>query len=138
PGWPGHAPRTGAMILRRTQPLAVWFQLSDLTFTAAAWVGAYGLRFSGLFPVSKATPDFALCLRNLPLVLVLAAIAFRVVGQYQVHRLRRFREEIVTVGKGAALLSLLVLATTFYRHDPYESRGTMALFSLLAAAGVLA
>jgi Undecaprenyl-phosphate glucose phosphotransferase len=35
-------------------------------------------------------------------------------------------------------MSLLVMATTFYLHDPYESRTTMVLFSLLTATGVLA
>src|SRR5262249_20877674 len=69
---------------------------------------------------------------------VLAPAAFRLAGQYLVHRLRRFREEMVAVVKGAALLSLLMMATTFYTHDPYESRGSMVLFTLLTAAGMLA
>ena len=50
-------------------------------------------------------------------------------GQYAIHRLRRFREEMVGVFRGAALLSLLVMAATFYLHDPYESRITMLLLS---------
>jgi len=78
-----------------------------------------------------------LCLRNLPLVLLLTAIAYRWTGQYRIHRLRRFREEMVGVVQGTALMSLLVMATTFYRHDPYESRITMLLFSALTTAGVL-
>src|SRR4051794_21668057 len=123
----------GAMILRRTQPLAVWFQCCDLVLTAVAWVGSYLLRFSGLFPIPKDPPEFDLCERNLPLVIVLAAVAFRIAGQYQIHRLRRLREETLAVCKGAALLSLLVMATTFFRHDPYESRLTMLLFALLTA-----
>ena len=70
---------------------------------------------------------------------MLAAVAYRIVGQYQVHRFRLpAREEMVAVGKGVALLSLLVMATTFYTHDQYESRrGTMALFTLLTAGGTL-
>jgi Undecaprenyl-phosphate glucose phosphotransferase len=126
------------MILRRTQPLAVWFQCCDLVLTAGAWVGAYFLRFSGLFPIPKDCPEFALCERSLPLVAVLAAVAFRLTGQYQVHRLRRLREETAAICKGAALLSLLVMATTFFRHDPYESRLTMLLFTLLTAGSLLA
>jgi len=127
----------GAMILRRTQPLAVWFQCCDLVLTAAAWVGSYLIRFSGLFPIPKDPPGFELCERNLPLVVVLAAVAFRIAGQYQIHRLRRLREETLAVCKGAALLSLLVMATTFFRHDPYESRLTMLLFTLLTAGSLL-
>src|SRR5262249_31002655 len=45
---------------------------------------------------------------------------------------------MVAVAKGVALLSLLVMASTFYTHDPYESRGTMVLFTLLTAGGMLA
>jgi Undecaprenyl-phosphate glucose phosphotransferase len=78
-----------------------------------------------------------LCWRNLPLVILLAAIAYRWAGQYQIHRLRRFREEMVGVLKGTVLMSLLVMATTFYLHDPYESRITMLLFSGLTVIGVL-
>jgi Undecaprenyl-phosphate glucose phosphotransferase len=126
------------MIRRTTQPLAVWFLTCDLALTALAWIGAYRLRFSGWFPITKTPPDFALCLSNLPLVLVLAVVAYRLAGQYLVHRLRRFREEMVAVAKGAALLSLLVMASTFYTHDPYESRGTMAMFTLMTAGGMLA
>jgi Undecaprenyl-phosphate glucose phosphotransferase len=126
------------MIRRSSQPLVVWFLTCDLAATAVAWVGAYRLRFSGWLPVEKATPDFSLCLRDLPLVLILAAVAYRLVGQYLVHRLRRFREEMVAVVKGSALLSLLTMATTFYTHDPYESRGSMVIFTSLTAAGMLA
>jgi Undecaprenyl-phosphate glucose phosphotransferase len=125
------------MIRRRTQPLAVWFQFCDLGLTAAAWVGAYLLRFSNLFPEAIDAPSFDLCLRNLPLVLVMAAVAFRIAGLYQIHRLRRLREEMIAIFKGAALLALLVMATTFFRHDPYESRLTMLLFTMLTASSLL-
>jgi Undecaprenyl-phosphate glucose phosphotransferase len=127
------------MIHHQSQILRVWFLGWDLLLTAAAWVGAYYLRFeAGWFPVLKDQPDVALCLRNLPLVVLLAAVAYRFTGQYAIHRLRRFREEVLGALKGTALMSLLVMSTTFYLHDPYESRGTMLLFSLLTAAGVLA
>ena len=53
---------------------------------------------------------------------------------YEVHRLRRFREELAAVGKGVALMVLLVMATSFARQAQHESRGAMALFG----AGTLA
>ena len=131
------------MLKRSSQLLAVCFLLGDLAVTAAAWFGAYALRFhSGWIPLWKAKPDVSLCWRDLPLVLVLAAVAYRLTGQYAIHRLRRFREEMVSVCKGAALLSLLVMAATFYLQDPYDSRVTMMLFigvvlSSIQPAGVL-
>jgi Undecaprenyl-phosphate glucose phosphotransferase len=126
------------MIRRSSQPLVVCFLTCDLVITAVAWVGSYGLRFSGWFPVTADPPDFHLCLSKLPLVIVLAAVAYRFAGQYLVHRLRRLREELVAVVKGALLLALLVMGTTFFTHDHYESRGTMALFALLTATGMFA
>src|SRR5262249_49723349 len=126
------------MIKRSSQLLCVCFLVSDLVSTALAWLGAYYVRFeTGWIPQNKATPDFELCWRNLPLVVLLAAVAYRLTGQYAIPRLRRLREETVGVLKGTVLLSLLVMATTFYLHDPYESRATMLLFSLLTAVGVL-
>jgi Undecaprenyl-phosphate glucose phosphotransferase len=127
------------MIRRSSQLLCVWFLLWDLALTAACWVGAYYVRFeSGWLPLHKARPDFALCWRNLPLVVLLSAVAYRLTGQYAIHRLRRLREEVVSVVKGTALMSLLVIATTFGRHDPYESRATFGLFTGLTAVSVLA
>jgi Undecaprenyl-phosphate glucose phosphotransferase len=122
----------------RSQLLCAWFVAWDLLLTAAAWIGAYHLRFeSGWIPIRKDPPDLAMCLRNLPLVLLTAVIAYRWTGQYTIHRLRRFREEMVGVIQGTVLMALLVMATTFCLHDPYESRVTMLIFALLTAAGVL-
>jgi Undecaprenyl-phosphate glucose phosphotransferase len=127
------------MIRSRSHLLAGCFFLSDLLVTAAAWLGAYFLRFdSGWLPVHKPRADFYLCWRALPLVLLLGAVAYRLAGQFEIHRLRRFREETVAVLKGTALLTLLVLAALFLLHDPYESRGTLFLFPVLTASGVLA
>jgi Undecaprenyl-phosphate glucose phosphotransferase len=126
------------MIKRSSQVLGVWFLVWDLILTAVAWVGAYYLRFStGIIPIYKPQPEPFLCLSDLPLVLFLSALAYHLTGQYRIHRLRRFREEIVCVCKGTVLMSLLVMASLFYMHDPYDSRATMLLFSLLTAGSVL-
>ncbi len=126
------------MIKRSSQILSVWFFAWDLILTAVAWVGAYYLRFeSGWLPVYKDTPDIAMCWRNLPLVLLLAAVAYRLTGQYVLHRLRRLREEVVSVAQGTSLMTLFVVAATFGRQDHYESRGTFLLFFLLCAVLVL-
>ena len=127
------------MILhRRSQWLSVSFLVSDLLLTAVAWLSAYYARFeSGWLAVRKAMPAFYLCWRQTPLVLLLAAAAYRLAGQYHVDRLRRFREEMVAVLKGTALLALFVMGTHFVLQDPYESRATLVLFLLLGAGGVL-
>jgi Undecaprenyl-phosphate glucose phosphotransferase len=127
------------MIKHRSQVLVAWFLFWDLLLTGTAWVLAYFLRFEAdLIPLTKTPLDESQCLGNLPLVLLLAAAAYHLTGQYAIHRLRRLREEVVCVVKGTALLSLLVVAATFLRHDPYESRATLLLFSGLTVAALLA
>jgi Undecaprenyl-phosphate glucose phosphotransferase len=127
------------MIHRRSQLVCFGFLVSDLLLTAAAWLGAYWIRFqSGWLAVSKSPPAFFLCWRQLPVVLLLALVAYRVAGHYAIDRLRRFREEVVAVLQGTLFLSLLVMATIFFLHDRYESRATMLLFAALNATLVLA
>jgi Undecaprenyl-phosphate glucose phosphotransferase len=126
------------MIDRRSQLMCFGFFLSDLVLTACAWLGAYLVRFeSGWLHLRADVPSFYLCWRQLPFVLMLAVVAYRVAGQYQIGRLRRFREEMVAVLKGTMLLSLFTMATIFFLHDPYESRLTMLLFSGLTATSIL-
>lgn len=127
------------MIRSRSQILAFCFLLTDIVVTSVAWIGAYFLRFdSGWVPLYKPRADFYLCIRSLPLVLLLAVVAYRITGQYEIHRLRRFREDLIAVVKGTALLTLFVLATLFLLHDPYESRGTFVLFTILTTVGLTA
>jgi Undecaprenyl-phosphate glucose phosphotransferase len=122
------------MIKQRSHILCVWFQCWDVALTAAAWLGAYLIRFGlGWFPINSNIPPFSLCLQQLPLVVILSAAAYRVTGQYEIHRLRRFYEEMISVGKGVVLVSLLMMATTFFLQSTYDSRGTMLIFSMLAA-----
>jgi Undecaprenyl-phosphate glucose phosphotransferase len=126
------------IIDRRSQLMCFGFFLSDLALTACAWLGAYLVRFeTGWVSVRADVPAFYYCWRQLPLVLLLAVAAYRVAGQYHISRLRRFREEMVAVLKGTTLLSLLVMATIFFQHDPYESRLTMLIFSILTAWSIL-
>src|SRR5262245_23984479 len=126
------------MIKQKSQILALWFLLWDLAWTAFAWLGAYYLRFSyEVIPVTKATPEFADCARHIPLLLILAAVAYRFTGQYVIHRFRRLREEFVAVAKGTALMGLFAIAVTFSMQDPYESRMNMLLFLGLTAIGIL-
>jgi len=126
------------MVKRSSQTLLAWFLVWDVAVTAVAWVAAYFLRFdTGIPLVNNHQPDFALCFGNLPLVVILALVSYRIAGQYQVHRLRRFREELVAVAKGVSLMALLVMSTNFARQYGYESRLAMVMFGLMAFLGVL-
>lgn len=126
------------MVKRSSQPLTIWFLVWDVILTLASWVGAYFIRFdTGLPLVNNHQPSFELCLANIPLVVILSVVSYRVVKLYEVHRLRRFREETVAIIKGVALLTLLMMASNFARQYPYESRLAMIFFALLTAASML-
>jgi exopolysaccharide biosynthesis polyprenyl glycosylphosphotransferase len=120
------------MTRRSSAPLAAAFLVGDLGAVAAAWVGAYLVRFdAGLIPITRDVPDLKLYLYTLPLVLLLAGVAFRAVGLYQAHRLNRAREELGALARGVGLLALLVMASSFARQATYESRPVVAVFAVL-------
>jgi Undecaprenyl-phosphate glucose phosphotransferase len=127
------------MIRRRSEPLRLWFYVWDVLVVLAAWPLADAIRLrSGLIPISAPDyPAFQLCLAQLPVVVLLAIVSFRVARMYDVTRLRRFREEVVAVGKGTGLLALMVVCVTFAMQSPYRPRGVLALFPLLAATALL-
>ena len=126
------------MIYKKSQILCAWFLIADLAVTVPAWVLAYHLRFdSGWFALAKDAPGPELCYRNIPLVLLLSALAFRMTDQYVIHRFRRLREELFSVLKGTALMGLFVVAATFALQNQYESRGAILLFIGLSIGLIL-
>jgi Undecaprenyl-phosphate glucose phosphotransferase len=125
------------MIRRRSQTLSAFICLVDVVSVGVAWIGAYYLRFSGLFPIHKDQPPFEWCLDDLPLVMAFAIFAFWITKNYEIHRLRRLREELWAVLKGVPLLLLLMTGAAFFLQDDYVSRGAMAIFAALAFALVL-
>src|SRR5207302_10820883 len=73
-------------------------------------------------------PTFEMCWKNIPLVMLVSLLAYHSTSQYQIHRFRRLREELVSVFLGTSLMGLFVVAATFGLHNPYESRGAIVLF----------
>jgi Undecaprenyl-phosphate glucose phosphotransferase len=118
------------MTQRSSQPLTTWFVVWDVALTAAAWLASYLGRFRlGLIPFDhEQQPDFDLYLRSLPFLLIVALVAYRFAGMYEINRLRRFREELVAVGRGVVLMSLAVMATSFAQQHHYQSRLAMGMF----------
>lgn len=127
------------MVYRTSQPLIVWFVVWDLALTAAAWLASYWVRFdTGFIPLERQQPGFGLYVASLPLIVILSVVAYRFAGMYEVHRLRRFREELVAVARGVGLMALAVMATSFARQHHYESRLAMVFFVGGAWLAVLA
>ncbi len=128
------------MIARSSEPLRLWFQGWDLVATALAWLAADFIRLrSGWLPIlAPDAPPFQLCLGQLPLVLILALVVYRMAELYDVTRLSRVREELYHVLKGVALLILLVVTLTFLMQSPYRPRMMFAIFAPLAVILILA
>jgi Undecaprenyl-phosphate glucose phosphotransferase len=123
------------MYRRHGDKLAILFLGCDLAVTAGVWLGAYLLRFMVL-PSPMGVPNLDAVVRALPMVLILAAVAYRLCGLYEVHRLRQLPRELGLVCKASGLLFLLAITMTFYRRDLYESRLALALFLALNAIGL--
>ena len=120
------------MYRRHGQKLGVVFLACDLAVTAAAWCGAYFLRFA-FWPSPEGVPDFGLVIGGLPFVLALAALTYRLCGLYEIHRLRQLPREVEVVCAASGLLFLLAIAVAFYRRDLYESRLALGLFAAINA-----
>ncbi len=123
------------MYRRHGNKLGAVFLACDLGVTTAVWIGAYFLRFT-LFSSPSGVPNFWLVLQSWPLVLVLAAISYRLCGLYEVHRLKQLPRELGMVCKASGLLFVLAITAVFYRRNLYESRLALALFLVLNAVGL--
>jgi len=121
------------MYRRHGQKLSLVFLACDLGVTTLAWFAAYWLRFT-LWPAQHGVPDVRLVVTGLPFVLLMAALAYRVCGLYEIHRLRQLPRELSDVCKAGGLLFLLAITAAFYRRDLYESRLALALFPLIDLA----
>ncbi len=121
------------MYRRHGQKLSLVFLASDLGVTTLAWFAAYWMRFS-FWPAQHGVPDVRLVVQGLPFVLMMAALAYRVCGLYEIHRLRQLPRELSEVCKAGGLLFLLAIAAAFYRRDLYESRLALALFPMITVA----
>lgn len=121
------------MYRRHGQKLGLLFLAGDVTVTALSWLAAYYLRYA-LLPSAHDAPELTLVLRSLPLVLVLAGVAYRACGFYEIHRLRELPRELTVVCQASGLLFVLAITAAFYRRDDYESRLALGLFLCLNAA----
>lgn len=127
------------MTKRSSQPLVIWFVVWDLIATGFSWLISYAVRFDlGILPFDHdRQPGFGMYLTTLTSILIISALAYRFAGMYQVHRLRRFREELVAVAGGVILMGLAVIATIFVQHQQYHSRLAMLIFLSIAVAMIL-
>ncbi len=121
---------------RGQQRLVLLLSAADVLATAVAWLGSYAVRF-GFWEAPGGVPAVESVLGALPKVLLLALLAYRLAGMYQVTRLRRWSDELPVTALGTGLLFLLLITVTFYQRHRYESRLALGLFLVLCGAAVL-
>lgn len=113
---------------RSDQAFLVLLCLLDLFATSLCWVGAYFVRWNTGIAPADGVPPLWWCVRALPIVLLVALFSFRVSGLYQLGRRWTLGQELSRIVKAVGLMLILLLTTTFYVKNPYESRLVSVFF----------
>ena len=125
------------MFKRHHQVFTALRVLLDILVVAAAFATAHALRFG--FPEAFPYPEIPPYRETATVGLLACALwplCLRSVGLYRAQRQSTALDEVFGVFKATALAGiLLVTVTYFFRQDRY-SRGALALFNVLAFAGV--
>ncbi|MFL5404400.1 MAG: undecaprenyl-phosphate glucose phosphotransferase [Myxococcales bacterium] len=125
------------MFKRHHQVFTALRVLLDVLVVAAAFATAHALRFG--FPEAFPYPEIPPYRETATVGLLACALwplCLRSVGLYRAQRQSTALDEVFGVFKATALAGiLLVTVTYFFRQDRY-SRGALALFTVLAFAGV--
>lgn len=106
--------------------------IGDVFALWLAWVLAYYLRFSGVLPIFKGTPEPILYFKLLPFIGIIWVAVFYGTGLYQrtgQHRSAIF--EAVDILSGSALATLVFIAFTNFYEEYRYSRLVLLLFVVI-------
>ena len=125
------------MFKRHHQLFTALRVLLDVAMVAAAFAGAYAIRFGSprTFPYPE-LPPFRETLTVGALALVLWPLALRGVGLYRPQRQKSALDEVFGVFKATVLAGLLLVAITYFVREDRYSRGALLIFTALAFVGV--
>lgn len=126
------------MLYRYSEVFRTLLGVADMGLIAAAWLGAYWLRFGTGLPVPRGVPAPEPYLYALAVIAPLFVILYRAQGLYEARRMDSPLGEASAVIRATALGVLLVAALTFFARNYSYSRGVLALFALLAPTLVIA
>src|SRR6202171_196887 len=125
------------MFKRHNQLLTALRVALDVFIVAAAFAGAYALRFGS--PRTWPYPELPARRETLvvaALALVLWPLSLRAMGLYRPQRHRTPIDEVFGVFKATLVASLLLVALTYFVREARYSRGMLALFAMLSFLGV--
>src|SRR5690242_3515061 len=125
------------MFKRHHQVFTALRVLLDVAMVAAAFAGAYAIRFgsSRTFPYPE-LPPLRETLTVGALALFLWPLALRGVGLYRPQRQKSALDEVFGVFKATVLAGLLLVAITYFVREDRYSRGALLIFTALAFVGV--
>jgi Undecaprenyl-phosphate glucose phosphotransferase len=116
---------------RRKQDLLLALRIiTDMLMVCVSWVLAFGLRFSGLMPIPKGVPDFALYLKLIPFICVIWFGVLAANGFYR--RTGRHRSafiEALDILQSCFMATLGFIAFTYVYEEYRYSRVVMLIFA---------
>jgi len=125
------------MLYRYSEVFRTLLAVVDMTLIAAAWLGAYLLRFGIGLPVPLGVPAPEPYVYALAVILPLFLVLFRSHGLYEARRMDSPLGEASAVIRATLIGILILAALTFFARNFSYSRGVFGLFALFAPAAVI-
>ncbi len=125
------------MFKRHNQVFTALRILLDVVIVAAAFAGAYAIRFGSprTFPYPE-LPALRETLTVGAIAVVLWPLVLRSVGLYRPQRQKSPLDELFGVFKATVVAGLLLVAVTYFVREDRYSRGALLIFTVLAFVGV--
>ena len=124
------------MLRRQHEIFRTLLLLGDLVLVAAAWLGAYVLRFHAGIPAPRGIPPVEPYLTVLLFLLPAWAYVYRTRGLYAARRVDSPLSEIASVTAAGTTVVFLLVAASFFVRSFSFSRGVVLLFWALSIVSV--
>lgn len=120
------------MLYRYSEVFRGLMMAADLGLIAAAWLGAYALRFHAGFDAPLGVPPLAAYAWALSAIVPVGWLLLRRQGLYEPKRLGSLLGEAADIVKATAAGVVVLLAASFFMRNYSYSRGVVVIFSLAA------
>src|SRR4051794_8238757 len=101
------------MVKQHSQIITTLMGACDLLIVAAAWNGAYALRFT-LLPAEKGLPQTTSVYANLLIVLLVSLFVLAGTGLYRPRRDKSFLLELGQILKASFIIWVLLIVLIYY------------------------
>ncbi len=125
------------MLYRYGEVFRTLMVVADVLLVAAAWLGAYAIRFHTGLPIPLGVPPFQPYVEALAVLLPVWVLLFRAYGLYEPQRTGSLLSESASVLRVAAIGVFLLVTLSFFVRNYFYSRGVVGMFSILAPTAVI-